>query len=63
MNPFQLIWASLLTLCLSQIANAASFPKHSWATLPVFLHTSDIAHCVWTPTDLDIAARFETTAN
>ena len=58
MNPFQIIWASSLTLCLSQIANAASFPKHSWATLPVFLHTSDIAHCVWTPTDLDIAARF-----
>jgi hypothetical protein len=39
-------------------SNAASFPQHSWATLPVFLHTSDMTHCVWSESDLKIAARF-----
>lgn len=50
---------SLLSgLLFLSIVNAASFPKHSWATLPVFLHTSDIAHCVWSTSDLNIASRF-----
>lgn len=45
-------------LAATSFARGASFPAHSWATLPVFLHTSDMSRAVWSPSDLAIAARF-----
>ena len=52
---------SLTALLLAGAARGivgASFPAHSWATLPVFLHTSDESRCVWSASDLAVASRF-----
>jgi hypothetical protein len=56
MRYFTCLAARLAALLAA--AHGASFPAHSWATLPVFLHTSDESRCVWDASDLAIAARF-----
>ena len=54
----RLALALALALALPPAARAAQWPVHSWATVPVFFHSSVMNALVPAPADLAVMARF-----